>query len=80
MLRRLRLLAAKVVWVLRGKRAVRIHFLHKDESLDGILVAITQSHYVVEAPRVLESDTKTHSVGNTVWVPAERVWFFEVRR
>jgi hypothetical protein len=77
----MRLLWARLVWKLQGKRNVRLQLMNNAGAIDGILVGIHAGHYQVQSAFFYEH--KPNAEGNpmigTTWVPKERVFLLNVK-
>lgn len=63
----------------RGKRRmVRLHLDGADESVEGILDGIVDGHYLLLAPRLLETADRSRELSGSVMVPMSRVLFLQV--
>lgn len=60
------------------KRMVRVHFLGRDESVEGILVGRGAGHYRLAKAALLSAPGETRPLDGEVWVPASRVLFLQV--
>jgi hypothetical protein len=69
---------ARLLWMLRGKRLVRLHLIDADPSLEGILAGRWRHHYILLSPKLLETENQTRAIDGHVEVPAERVLFVQV--
>jgi hypothetical protein len=72
---------ARLLWMVRGRRLVRLHLVNPSKGLDmtieGILVGRWGGHYILQAPRVLKSTEESYSLGEAE-VPSENVVMVEV--
>ena len=72
----------RLVWKVRGKRMVRLHLIDPPDgqlpSVEGILVGRWSGHYVLLAPRLLETSEESASLDGHLEVPSERVAFVQV--
>ncbi len=69
----------RLVWLLRGKRLVRLHLLGDTvPSLEGILAGRWGGHYVLLVPYLIEAENQTVKLEGHVEIPAERVLFCQV--
>lgn len=71
---------ARMLWKVRGKRAVRLHLETKDGGMtvEGILVGKMSGHYILLVPKVKNDETRTTALEGHLEVPAERVLFAQV--
>lgn len=71
---------ARVVWAMRGKRRVRLHFLPDvaEQSIDGVLLGCWGGHYVLQLPRLVEAEDRSVPLEGMVEVARERVLFVQV--
>lgn len=73
---------ARILWSFRGKRLVRLQLIDPPKgslpTLEGILVGCWSGHYVLLAPKAIESATATVTLEGHVEVPKERVAFIQV--
>lgn len=60
------------------KRLVRLHMREQAPSVEGVLTRQWAGHYVIAAPKVLESAEVTHELEGELFVPRERVLYVQV--
>lgn len=70
-----------MIWWLRRKRRVRIHFLEKDApTVEGVLVGSWAGHWRLKLPAILETVGRTVPVDDELLVPKGRVFLIEIVR
>lgn len=57
---------------------MRLHMRESLPSVEGVLTKRWAGHYVLAAPKVLESAEVTHEVEGELFVPRERVLYVQV--
>lgn len=65
---------------MRRARKVRLH-LKSGETVEGLMTrGFTAGHYVLHAPRFVESEDRTHSLDGSLEVHRSNVTFVQVLR
>jgi hypothetical protein len=59
------------------KRRVRIHLKDNAPSIEGILCAVVNGHYLLKAPRILKGADDSISLTGDVEVPRSNVLFLQ---
>lgn len=74
---RFRFWFAKLLWLVRPKRLVRLHLPDPEPSIEGVLVGIVAGHYRLLKSVLHESAERSLPLNET-WVRVERVVFVQV--
>jgi hypothetical protein len=59
------------------KRRVRLHLKDNAPSVEGVLVANVDGHYLLKVPKVLNGTEDTISLGGDLEVPRSNVLFIQ---
>jgi hypothetical protein len=63
---------------LRAKRVARLHLKDNAPSVEGLLMGRFNGHYILQAPKILETKERTYSLDGWLEVPAEKVLYVQV--
>jgi hypothetical protein len=59
------------------KRRVRVHLKDNAPSIEGVLVANVDGHYLLKVPKVLNGTDETISLNGEVEIPRKNVLFIQ---
>lgn len=66
-----------MLWIRKRRRKVAVHTIN-NQTIEGFWCGQFRGHYVIEAPKIVEAEDRTHELQGRLEIPAKNVAFVQV--